>query len=748
MTVPALMPEPNALKYLPGFIRARSGEGIFVSPEAERELPQAAEVTRSMLGLRLERTGDGSAARIRLRAFEEADRDKVRALFGRECDPGSPVPESYLLEMDPEAITVAAADPRGFFYALQTLRQLVVERAGDARGAECGADCRVKRCVVFDYPHVSTRGVHVYLPARGQLPFCRRFIDGLAALKYNRIYFETSGLEYKRHPEINQAWLEYVRDMDEYPEKAKAYQSASHGPERPWYKDSIHIENAGGSFLLQEEVRELVAYCRARMIEVVPEVQSLSHCDYLVIPHREIAEIPEDPYPDSYCPSNPKSYELLFDVLDEVVDVFRPKMVNIGHDEWYTPCYCPACRKRDAAELLAEDVTRIHDHLASKGIATEMWGDKLLDAHTPDGRGQGGAFRIVENYSTSEVYNTMPATWRAVGMIPKDVRIGNWYWNIEPGGFDWYARHGLRFTGYNNFFGPDVKDWEVFSRRANVLGATVSHWDLLEEENMAREGTLTNIVYSSFPMWNQGYTNESWVKVRDLTLEFMPAFAEIVGGRRSPSRSCAPREQVTAFVRHEKRDHRYMDASVVELRSYFTSAIRPRGRDGYFRDVRVTAEERAQSYRIAMLNDRVDSLVFRHTTSIALPWRGADHGYRLEDYRIGCYRIGYADGTEATVDLSCGGNIGRADADWGRGPGEYQFSSSIELLQAAYRTRPWIKTLDNAECVTVYDYEWVNPRPDQEIRSISLSLEKKQQPFSVFVYDIFGIRQAARERDP
>ena len=82
-------------------------------------------------------------------------------------------------------------------------------------------------------------------------------------------------------------------------------------------------------------------------------MQSLSHCDYLVIPHREIAEHPDDPYPDSYCPSNPRSYELLFDVIDEVLDVFKPQTVNIGHDEWYSAGFCPECRKKDASDLLA-----------------------------------------------------------------------------------------------------------------------------------------------------------------------------------------------------------------------------------------------------------------------------------------------------------------------------------------------------------------------------------------------------------
>jgi len=80
----------------------------------------------------------------------------------------------------------------------------------------------------------------------------------------------------------------------------------------PWYKNAIHMENGGGNFLTQEEVKELADYCRERMLEVIPEVPSLGHCDYLMMGHMDIAERPEDPYADTYCPSNPASYELLF----------------------------------------------------------------------------------------------------------------------------------------------------------------------------------------------------------------------------------------------------------------------------------------------------------------------------------------------------------------------------------------------------------------------------------------------------
>lgn len=114
-----------------------------------------------------------------------------------------------------------------------------------------------------------------------------------------------------------------------------------------------------------------------RHIEIIPEVQSLSHSYYLCCAHPEIAERQDDPWPDTYCPSNPKTYELLFDVMDEVIAAFKPRIMHIGHDEAYTFAICPRCQDRSSADLLAGDINTIHEFLASRGVRPFIWCDKL-----------------------------------------------------------------------------------------------------------------------------------------------------------------------------------------------------------------------------------------------------------------------------------------------------------------------------------------------------------------------------------
>jgi hypothetical protein len=67
----------------------------------------------------------------------------------------------------------------------------------------------------------------------------------------------------------------------------------------------------------------------------------------------------------------------MFDVYDEYIEVIKPKMIHIGHDEWWgAPLdVCPRCKGKDFSELFAGDINKIHGYMAAKGIKIAMWGD-------------------------------------------------------------------------------------------------------------------------------------------------------------------------------------------------------------------------------------------------------------------------------------------------------------------------------------------------------------------------------------
>ena len=126
-------------------------------------------------------------------------------------------------------------------------------------------------------------------------------------------------------------------------------------------------------------------------MDVIPEMPSMSHSDYLLTRHRELAERPEDPFPDCCCPLNPEYHTLFQDLLEEVIDLIQPKKIHICHDECYTIGLCPECSKRVVTELFAGDINRIGAWLNERGIKPIVWGEKFLNSHWRNGEPIGGA---------------------------------------------------------------------------------------------------------------------------------------------------------------------------------------------------------------------------------------------------------------------------------------------------------------------------------------------------------------------
>lgn len=393
-------------------------------------------------------------------------------------------PESYAVEITETEINLFATTDNGLIYAVSTLAQLI----------ESG---NVRKMVLFDYPDKAIRGYRVYTPGKSSFEAFRDVVDMLVYYKYNAIMIEVGGaMEYKRHPEINEKWVEFCREVHKSPYEADRIQHRTHPT---WKKNSIHADNGNGEFISQNEMRELIAYCRERGLQVMPEVPSLSHCDYIVMAHPDIRERAEDTYPDTYCPSNPKSYELIFDILDEITEVFEPEYVNIGHDECYTLAKCPLCRDKDPVDLYVGDIERINDYLKKKGIKSIMWAEKFFDnvyLTEEDGsvHGYGG---------TGDPLLDVPRCIGCVGKVPKDVTLFHWYWSLCSG----EEEKNIRDLGYRMLFGNfraiALSDYRERSR--DVEGAFVSNWGSFEPEYMQRNAQNFSLTSTAYILWSSEY---------------------------------------------------------------------------------------------------------------------------------------------------------------------------------------------------------------------------------------------------
>ncbi len=216
------------------------------------------------------------------------------------------------------------------------------------------------------------------------------------------------------------------------------------------YEFKSHPELQGQDPLTKKDVKKIVKACREQNIRLIPQINLLGHQSWanhpgmLLRAFPEFDENPEVKFPEkyewpnpdglyckSYCPLHPGVHEILFDVIDEICDIFEADAFHAGMDEvfYIGNENCPRCSGCDKAELFAGEVRTIHDHLALQNRELWIWGDRLIDGKTT-GMGMWEA--------------SMNNTWRAIDMIPKDVFICDWHYERADPSPVMFAMKGFR----------------------------------------------------------------------------------------------------------------------------------------------------------------------------------------------------------------------------------------------------------------------------------------------------------------
>lgn len=557
--------------------------------------------------------------------------------------------EAFVIRPEGENIAIYCNDRAGMINGLMTFLRLLDD------------DFRFNYSYIWDWPESSCRGVKIFTPHRNEIGDFKALVDMMMYFRHNTLMMEVGGaMEYKRHPEINEGWEVYASVLSEYSGKAREVQENRY----PWRKNAIHVDNGGGSYLTQEEVKELIAYANERGISVIPEVPSSSHCDYMLIRHPELAERPEDPYPDTFCPSNPASYELLFDILDEVIEVFKPEVINIGHDEFYSINVCDRCRKRlmEAYDIFAEDVIKIHDYLAAKKVKTMLWCDKLMNVLTENGANFGGALNMVyfQWNTKGKLLGIIPPVWPARNKLPKDIICLNWFWSF-----------GEKYDGeikdfpalFGNFRGEQMTGYRKRCG-SNIHGGMCSNWAATKPVYLQRNRIYFSMAYNEVLFWNGDYDDND------------------DGQFEQTCKSVFEELQRYKYVRPNPGDNRYIEVVHTTDRTHWYHEFV----DGEFA-----------------------------------------FGQKYEDnYYLGSYDIEYADGTCEHSRIYLGEHISSEDLPWFGGsvaeegssanPGERTARIHNKLCEVAYTTVP-----QHIDGKIYYKYLLENPRPDKKIKNVTFT---------------------------
>jgi hypothetical protein len=215
------------------------------------------------------------------------------------------------------------------------------------------------------------------------------------------------------------------------------------------YEYQSHPELVGENPLKTQDIKKLVKVCKENKIRLIPQINLFGHQSWasksgkLLEVYPQFDETPNVKLPEkyewpntdglyckSYCPLHPEVHDVVFDLVDEICDVFESDAYHAGLDEVFYIGHeqCPRCHGKDKAELFAGEVTKIRNHLNENNRELWMWGDRLIDGKTTGiGLWEGS-------------YNN---THRAIDMIPKDVVICDWHYERpDPTAF-LFAAKGL-----------------------------------------------------------------------------------------------------------------------------------------------------------------------------------------------------------------------------------------------------------------------------------------------------------------
>nr|WP_293839714.1 family 20 glycosylhydrolase [uncultured Arsenicibacter sp.] len=310
---------------------------------------------------------------------------KGKNIFFQAHKAGKCGPEGYVLKVTPDRVTVEAETPKGYFYAAQTLLQLLPTQVFSPNKVD-NVSWSMPACDILDRPRYGYRGLMLdvgryFMPA----PFIKRFIDLMALHKMNTFHWhltEDQGwrIEIKKYPKLTQIGSKRKETV------------AGHNNQN--YPQQFDGKENGG-FYTQADIKDIVKYAAARHVTIIPEIEMPGHAMAAIAAYPELSCTPEAPHAvattwgvkeDVFCPSE-KTFTFLQDVLTEVIALFPGKYIHIGGDEcpktaWKNSAFCQDLIKKlklkDEHELQSYFIRRIEKFLNSKGRAIIGW-DEILE---------------------------------------------------------------------------------------------------------------------------------------------------------------------------------------------------------------------------------------------------------------------------------------------------------------------------------------------------------------------------------
>ena len=242
--------------------------------------------------------------------------------------------EGYQLWAGKKGITIAANQPNGLFYGVQTLLQLLPKEI-ESKDAVANVDWSVPLVTIKDYPRFVWRGLmldvsrHFFTKEEVE-----QYIDQMARYKFNLLHMHLTDdegwrIEIKSEPRLTTIGAWNVKKVGEF------------GRFSPTTPDEPRTY---GGFYTQNDIKELVQYAKDRFMNIMPEIDVPGHSLAAIVSYPELSCTPgADKYvvrsgerlqvDNTLNPSSEKTYQFLDKVMGEVAGLFPFPYMHLGGDE-------------------------------------------------------------------------------------------------------------------------------------------------------------------------------------------------------------------------------------------------------------------------------------------------------------------------------------------------------------------------------------------------------------------------------
>jgi hexosaminidase len=242
--------------------------------------------------------------------------------------------EGYQLNVNGNGIAIQANSNAGLFYGWQTLQQLMPS-AIYAKSRQANANWQIPYVTIIDKPRFEWRGMmldvsrHFFSKEEVKV-----FIDDMARYKYNRFHW---------HLTDDQGWRIEIKSLPRLTEIG-AWRAERKGKWMNTTTPLVSEPKTYGGFYTQEDIKEVVAYAKAKFVEVIPEIDVPGHSMAMIAAYPQLSTTPNYPYQvnvgeefmdweglnghvtakidNSLDPSNEKVYDYLDKIFGEIAPYF------------------------------------------------------------------------------------------------------------------------------------------------------------------------------------------------------------------------------------------------------------------------------------------------------------------------------------------------------------------------------------------------------------------------------------------